>query len=110
MFKLIELIILLTVLSEINSINNARDKNCISDILFFNRNNFSASKSAITNITVLSSVFRNSNNDFVKKNSGYENSVNETLQEELEIFPHDFVPEIGESERGNKFLSNFNIK
>lgn len=110
MFKLLGLIILLTVLSEINSINNARDKNCISDILFFNRNNFSASKSTETNITVLSSVFRNSNSDFVKKSSGYENSVNETLQEELVIFPHNFVPEIGDSEKGNKFLSIFNLK
>lgn len=108
MFKLLELIILLTVLSEIMSLNNARDKNCISDILFFNKNKFSASKSTETNITVLSSVFKN--NDFVKKSSGYENLVNETLQEKLVIFPHNFVPEIGDNERGNKFLSIFNLK
>lgn len=110
MSKLLEIIILLTVLSEIKSLNNARDKNCISDILFFNKNNFSASKSTETNITVLSSVFRNSNNDFVKNNSVNENSVNETLQEKLVIFPHNFVPEIGDNERGNKFLSIFNLK
>lgn len=105
MFKLIELIILLTVFSGINSLNKAHDKNCISDILFFNKNNFSASKSTETNITVLSSVFKNLNNVFMKNNSGYVNSVNETLQEELVIFPHNFVPKIGDNERGSKFLS-----
>lgn len=106
MFKLLECIIILTVFSEISSVNNACDKNCISDILFFNKNNFSASKSTETNITVLSSVFRNLNNVFVKNSSGFENSVNETLQEEHSIFPHNFVPQIGDNERGNKLSVN----
>lgn len=106
MAKLLESIILLAVLSGINSLNSARDKNCISDILFFNKNNFSASKSTETNITVLSSVFRNLNNVFVKNSSGFENSVNETLQEDLVVFPHNFVPDIGDNERGNKFFVN----
>lgn len=92
---LVKLFSLIIAVDTINSSKNVCDKDCISDVMLFNKNNLSVPKDSEHNITVYSSVFDN------KIEYGDWNQViSENQTSDEDDLPHHIVPGISNYERG----------